>query len=152
MNGEGTHFRYTQKQIDQMEDAAKKHFRKIEKAYEYYKSREVSPEVMLLKLRKDDWLHFALLNYTAEVVGKRVVVVGSVSPWVETLALALGAASVTTLEVSVLSLECFIFHSSIHASATALPAALCSCLCDCFYVCLCACLYGEEEDTPPSLG
>lgn len=101
MNGEGTHFRYTQKQIDQMEAAARKHFQKIEKAVDYFKSRDVAPEVMLLKLRKDDWLHFALLNYTAEIVGKRVVVVGSISPWVETLCLAVGAASVTTVEVIV---------------------------------------------------
>jgi hypothetical protein len=100
MNGEGTHFRYTQQQIDDMEAAAKKHFGKIERALDYYQSRGISSEVMLLKLRKDDWLHFALLGHLADVAGKRVVVVGSVSPWVETLCLALGAASVTTVEVS----------------------------------------------------
>jgi hypothetical protein len=100
MYGEGTHFRYTQQQMDKMETAAKKHFQKIENARDYFKSRDISPEVMLLKLRKDDWLHFALLNYTAsDIVGKRVVVVGSITPWVETLCLAVGAASVTTVEV-----------------------------------------------------
>lgn len=99
MGGEGTHFRYTQQQIDQMEAAAKKHFNKIADAAEYFDSKGVAPELMLLKLRKDDWLHYAMLNYTGDIIGKRVVVVGSVTPWVETLCLAVGAASVTTVEV-----------------------------------------------------
>ena len=57
------------------------------------------PDRVLRRLRKEDWLHFSLLNHSSSILKKRVVVIGSMTPWVETLCLALGADSVTTLEV-----------------------------------------------------
>lgn len=99
LSGKGTHFRYTQKEIDDMEITAKKHVDKIKKAIDHFAQRNWAQEALVQKLRKTDWLHFALLNHTESIEGKRVVVVGSISPWVETLLLAVGASSVTTVEV-----------------------------------------------------
>ena len=99
LDGAGTHFRYSQAEVDDMEAVAKKHLQKIIRAKDHFDSNGLPHDVLVQRLRKTDWLHYALLNYTESVVGKRVVVVGSRSPWVETLLRAVGATAVTTVEV-----------------------------------------------------
>lgn len=103
INGEGTHFRFSRDQINKMVIEAKKLFDKIKAGTNHMQSRGISREAMLMKLRKEDWLYFALLDYESTLKDKRVAVIGSISPWVETLCLALGVGSVTTVEYNKLT-------------------------------------------------
>ena len=43
-------------------------------------------------------LYETMKLYKSKIVGRRVLVIGSQTPWVESLALSLGAKHVTTLE------------------------------------------------------
>ena len=67
-------------------------------------------EIALKYIKKEDWLYYALieLGITPETTqhimrGKTVAVVGSMSPWVECILLAVGAGHVTTIEYNQLT-------------------------------------------------
>jgi hypothetical protein len=65
-----------------------------------------------LTLGKRGWLAAALQRHRDEVKGKRAVVFGSMTPMVETLLLAFGAAEVVTVEYNLLTYE----HPSVRTT------------------------------------
>jgi hypothetical protein len=103
--GNGSHYSFSLQQIHQMINNSLKLFQKLEKVSQGFLDQDISPEVLLKQLRKEDWIYFALLNYSTTLVGSHVAVIGSSSPWVECLVLSLGAAHVTTLEYNTLTYD-----------------------------------------------
>lgn len=96
--GIGTNFGYTSKEISQYIDGAKKLSNNIEKAIADIQKQGFSPNILLAKLKKQDWLYFSLYNYSNLITNSKCVVFGSTNPWVESLCIAYGASSVTTVE------------------------------------------------------
>eukprot|EP00602_Paraphysomonas_sp_CaronLab_P011170 CAMPEP_0185039728 /NCGR_PEP_ID=MMETSP1103-20130426/36906_1 /TAXON_ID=36769 /ORGANISM="Paraphysomonas bandaiensis, Strain Caron Lab Isolate" /LENGTH=229 /DNA_ID=CAMNT_0027578741 /DNA_START=7 /DNA_END=693 /DNA_ORIENTATION=- len=103
VDGQGSHYIYNSQQIKKMITSAGKFFDKLGTIVEDMKAKSLPPSMILGKLKKEDWLYYALLNYTKELSKSQVVVTGSTNPWVESIALALGASHVTTLEYNKLT-------------------------------------------------
>jgi hypothetical protein len=114
-SGQSSHYIYSNKQINQMIQNANKMFLKIQTISNGYlhlpeissndDSPVPSPELLLRQLRKEDWIYYALLNYTIDLQNSSIAIIGSTSPWVESLVLSLGASHVTTLEYNQLTYD-----------------------------------------------
>jgi hypothetical protein len=103
--GHGSHYRFSLQQIEKMIQNSLNLFTKIEKVSKGFVDQELPSDVLLKQLRKEDWIYFALLNYSQALVGSDVAVIGSSSPWVECLLLSLGAGHVTTIEYNKLTYD-----------------------------------------------
>lgn len=110
-NGTNSHYIYSRQQIDQMIKNSYKFYQKISNIYEGYRDqmvrddREVDSRILLRQLRKEDWIYYALINYTQLLNHSKILVIGSTSPWVESLLLSLGAEEVTTIEYNQLTYD-----------------------------------------------
>lgn len=115
ISGQSSHYIYSNPQINQMILNANKMFLKIQTiANGFLHLPELTsnddspvprPDLLLRQLRKEDWIYFALLNYTIPLENSSVAIIGSTSPWVESLVLSLGASHVTTLEYNPLTYD-----------------------------------------------
>jgi SAM-dependent methyltransferase len=101
--GMGTNFGYTTKEINQYVDGARKLSSNIHRAIANIQEKNILPTLLLAKLKKEDWLYFALYNYSNLMSNSNCAVFGSTNPWVESLCIASGAASVTTVEYNTLT-------------------------------------------------
>jgi hypothetical protein len=113
-SGEASHYIYSNEQINKMIENANKMFIKLQTIVsEHVHLPEISdpaspvfnPRLLLKQLRKEDWIYFALLNYTIPLQNSSVAIIGSSSPWIESLALSLGASHVTTVEYNRLTYD-----------------------------------------------
>lgn len=102
-NGQQTHYTYTSKEIKEMVDIASKHLSKISNLTNSLLAQNLSSDLILIKLKKEDWLYYTVLKYKTLLVGRKVIVIGSAHPWVECLALSINVESVTTLEYNKLT-------------------------------------------------
>lgn len=110
-NGSRSHYIFSRQQIDQMVKNSQKFYLKLTKLYEGYRDRmvsdgkEVDPQFLLRQLRKEDWIYLALMNYSQILNQSKALVIGSTSPWVESLLLSFGADEVTTVEYNLLTYD-----------------------------------------------
>ena len=117
-NGEETHFIYTTTQINKQIQYAKIKYNKLLHLYSLFlssssssspsssppsSSNQNNDNSFLNTLHKKDWLYYLLIKYQLNIINKRVGVIGSTDPWIETLVLALDAEEVTTIEYNKLT-------------------------------------------------
>lgn len=102
--GKGTHYKYSYEDVSNMIDHAKKIVANILSTSLPSPPQGHAPHAFTwLKQLTDVWLVHSL--HTHGVAGMRVVVFGSTSPWYESLVLAMGALSVTTIEYNQLTYD-----------------------------------------------
>ena len=94
LSGQGTHYRYTRKQLSNLIEKSTTALNKA-RALTTPPSWMGNPNRMPQHV-KDSWFAYAIAQ--EDLQGARVAVFGSSEPWLEALALAAGAASVTTVE------------------------------------------------------
>lgn len=109
MNGNSTHFVYSEDDILRYIDGAK---RLMNKFQQYHRNLGISNESSLSDtildevikaLPKSQWIQYALFNFQDLVTGKRIAVYGSMEPWLEAFLIALDAELIVTIEYNYLT-------------------------------------------------
>lgn len=101
--GKGSHYRYPRADIDHMLTAARRELATARRLWSGGTDEDMPPA---LQRRQRSWVAAALARHgPALLAGKRVAVYGSMEPWYECLALAAGAAHVTTIEYNRLTYD-----------------------------------------------
>lgn len=90
IKGNFTHYSYGNNHIAKLITGAKSQLRRTFTSIDELTSKQLSPSIILSKLRKEDWIYYALYNFTKELDRSKAAVIGSASPWVECLAIAVG--------------------------------------------------------------
>lgn len=107
--GNPTHYVYSETSIDLMIKRAEQVINQIENILKSAsKTSQNSLSNLPYKLPKDQWLHYTLLKddlkyASVSVNDRRIAVIGSASPWVESILLSLGAKQIVTLEYNLLT-------------------------------------------------
>ncbi|CAM9862456.1 unnamed protein product, partial [Ectocarpus fasciculatus] len=103
-NGTGTHYSYGSTHIKSMLDGAKKYIEKLDKLWPTERLATVTEaSLMGMRVHKNDWIYVALMKNRHLVEGKKVAVVGSSEPRIETIAAAFGASTIHTIEYNKLT-------------------------------------------------
>eukprot|EP00600_Ochromonadales_sp_CCMP1393_P000794 CAMPEP_0174984542 /NCGR_PEP_ID=MMETSP0004_2-20121128/17785_1 /TAXON_ID=420556 /ORGANISM="Ochromonas sp., Strain CCMP1393" /LENGTH=335 /DNA_ID=CAMNT_0016236973 /DNA_START=264 /DNA_END=1271 /DNA_ORIENTATION=+ len=109
-NGEETHFRFSMAYINTFMKSFNKKIDKIRSFLRRNQNEESDVQQQQIKrLPHNDWFYFAVNKYEHAINNSKVVVFGSMEPFAEVAALALGAAHVSTVEYNNLTIN----HSSI---------------------------------------
>lgn len=111
--GEATHYTFPVASMLMYLQGANKTMAKFNRIMMQFESKGVKFENVVAQFPKDDWIYFTLLKRSAEGVAlygsafedASVAVLGSTQPWVESLALHLGAQRVTTVEYNYLTYD-----------------------------------------------
>ncbi|RYG61303.1 hypothetical protein EON64_18670, partial [archaeon] len=99
LQGGSTHYVYSLQDIEKMIQRARTLLRRYEsRVLQLQLNDPLRDPLLALHVPPAHWLHVSLLRYRELIAGGRLCVVGSSSPWVEAVALALGAESVVVLE------------------------------------------------------
>jgi hypothetical protein len=93
--GKGTNYSYGSATIHSYIESARRQLNHLRS----------SGDVSMNHLHKKYWPMFAMMQYEDKIYGKRVAVFGSIDPYIEAIAIALGAASVVTFEINQISFD-----------------------------------------------
>ena len=103
-NGTGTHYSYSDAYMKSLLEGAKRYKAKLENQLAHSDVASIKEsDLSRLRVHKNDWIYVALMQHRHAIRGKLVVVIGSSEPRIETVALAFGASSVTTIEYNKLT-------------------------------------------------
>lgn len=94
--GAGTHFQYNEKDMDGFIAGARRSHQRFD--HLPAAAADGSDPILLNHVPKRVWFDYALYLHRNEIQGKTVCVFGSMEPWAEAAALALGARQVVTLD------------------------------------------------------
>eukprot|EP00605_Chrysophyceae_sp_TOSAG23-4_P001838 GSChrysophyteH1.ASY1.ANO1.2030.1 assembled CDS len=93
--GKGTNYSYGSATIHSYIESARRQLNHLRS----------SGDVSMNHLHKKYWPMFAMMQYEDKIYGKRVAVFGSIDPYIEAIAIALGAVSVVTFEINQISFD-----------------------------------------------
>jgi len=99
--GEETHFKYSAKNIESLMKGVERQLLKMQTLLE----EGDAAAIMVARLPPRDWFYYAAAKYASSFDNAQVAVFGSMEPFAEATALALGAAHVTTIEYNNLTLQ-----------------------------------------------
>lgn len=104
-NGFGYHYTYSEASFDKLTVSLNDTIIKITENIEYLKQnyKELDPRILTNKLTKKQWVILAMLLNKNVFKSAKVAVFGSQEPWVETVAILLGAKEVTVIEYNQLT-------------------------------------------------
>lgn len=82
-NGSATHFIFPEKSVDSFIAGAEKIMKRVSVFEISWKQRNLNVNDVMQTLPKDQWIHVAISKYKDMFMDAKVVIFGSMEPWVE---------------------------------------------------------------------